>query len=259
MAFNTTNLMAKWNPVKPVTQTMGSLGSKIGPARTTASAGGTSSTSSGLHDEDYYYNRAKKDALELYERQKEDALEQWQREQKLSKTTIEKPVLPVGAPPATYSIPEYEPYIPGAAPSYTAPEWNEGAIESLTQRKARPGLRELRSQIQRVSGQRYDNPQVGRMTLRDALAGYGAGIGSVLGGASGAARGEYSQKYGIEADVAKTNYAGAMSQWGAENVARGQGALLNYQSELEKRKAGFETAWNKWKAGIGTTTTNKTV
>jgi len=173
-------------------------------------------------------------------------------------TSSTSAVMPSWDPPSTYDIPEYQPYIPGAAPTYAAPKWDEEAIESLTQRKARPGLRELRSQIQRVSGQRYDNPQVGRMTLRDALQGYGSGIGSVLSGAGNVARGEYGQKYGIEADVAKTNYGGQMAQWQGETAARSQGAMTNYQAELEKRRTGFQSAWDKWKSSIGSSTTSKT-
>lgn len=166
-------------------------------------------------------------------------------------TSTARTVMPSWTPPESYDIPEYTPYIPGATPSYSAPVWDEGAIESLTQRNAAPGLRGLREQVQKATNRKYENVQVGRMTLREALQGYGAGIGSVLGGAGTAARGEYGQKYGIEADVAKTNYGGMMAQWQGENVARSQEAMTNYQSELEKRKTSFNTAWDKWKSSIG--------
>ncbi len=218
------------------------------------------------------YEREKKDALEKWEREQKAAREtselEWEREQaadlskfnrekNLTTTSTSTPVIPPDSPPDMYVVPAYQPYIPGAAPTYAAPTWDEGAIGALTQQKAAPGLRELRNQVQRATRTSSDNPQVGRMTLRDALRGYGSGISSVLGGASSAARGEYGQKYGIQADVAKTNYGGAMSQWGAENVAKSQGALANFQADLDRRKTGFETSWNKWKAGIGTKTTQR--
>jgi len=168
------------------------------------------------------------------------------------------PVLPSWSPPEAYEIPEYQPYIPGAAPTYAAPEWDEGAISSLTQKRAAPGLRSLRQQVQRVTGRKYDSPQVARMTLREALQGYGSGIGSVLGGAGSVAHREYGQKYGAETEAARLSYGGQMAQWRGEIAARSQGALTNYQAELEKRRTGYQSAWDKWKASVGTTTTSTT-
>ncbi len=134
----------------------------------------------------------------LYERDKEDQLAAEKRALAVKKTTATSNVMPSFAPPSSYDIPTYEPYIPGKAPTYAAPTWDEGAIESLTQKKAAPGLRALRQQVQRVTGRRFDNPQVGRMTLREALQGYGSGIGTVLGSAGETALGEYGRRYGIE-------------------------------------------------------------
>jgi len=168
------------------------------------------------------------------------------------------PVLPSWSPPEAYEIPEYQPYIPGAAPTYAAPEWDEGAISSLTQKRAAPGLRSLRQQVQRVTGRKYGSPQVARMTLREALQGYGSGIGSVLGGAGSVALGEYGQKYGAETEAARLSYGGQMAQWRGETAARSQGALTNYQAELEKRRTGYQSAWDRWKASVGTTTTSTT-
>jgi len=173
-------------------------------------------------------------------------------------TSSTSAVMPSWEPPSTYDIPEYQPYIPGAAPTYAAPEWDEGAISSLTQKRAAPGLRSLRQQVQRVTGRKYDSPQVARMTLREALQGYGSGIGLVLGGAGSAALGEYGQKYGAETEEARTNYGGQMAQWQGETAARSQGAMTNYQAELEKRRTGYQSSWDKWKASVGTTTTSTT-
>jgi len=212
----------------------------------------------GIEDEKTQYARSRAEQERLYLRNKADEYQKWIREKNLVKTTTQAPSMPGWDPLSTYDVPEYQPYIPGAAPIYAAPTWDEGAIESLTQRKAAPGLRNLRQQVQRVTGRRYDNPQVARMTLREALQGYGAGIGSVMGSAGETAMGEYGKKYAIEADVAKTNYGGQMAQWQSETAAGSQGAMTNYQAELEKRRTGYQSSWDKWKASVGTTTTSTT-
>ncbi len=191
----------------------------------------------------------------LYERSKQDQLDAEDRALAVKKTTATTNVMPSWSPPGSYNIPEYTPYVPGKAPTYAAPTWDEGAIESLTQKKAAPGLRSLRQQVQRVTGRRYDNPQVGRMTLREALQGYGSGISSVMGSAGETALGEYGKRYAVAADVAKTNYSGAMARWSGETAARTEGARTNYQAELDKRKTAFNAAWDKWKASMGTKTT----
>ena len=209
-------------------------------------------------EQERLYLRNKAEEERLYKRGKTDEYQKWIREKNLVKTTTQAPSMPGWDPLSTYDVPEYQPYIPGAAPTYAAPTWDEGAIESLTQRKAAPGLRNLRQQVQRVTGRRYDNPQVARMTLREALQGYGAGIGSVMGSAGETAMGEYGKKYAIEADVAKTNYGGRMAQWQGETQARSEGARMNYQSELERRRTAFQSAWDKWKSSIGSSTTSTT-
>ncbi len=211
-----------------------------------------------VEDEQAIYNRNLATSDFQYARNLKDQIAAENRALSVKRTTTTSNVMPSWSLPESYDVPKYEPYIPGAAPTYTAPTWDEGAIENLTQQKASGGLRELRSQVQRVTGRKYYNAQVGRMTLREALQGYGAGVGSVLSGAGNVARGEYGQKYGIEADVAKTNYGGAMSQWSAANQAKSEGAKTNYQAELERRRTGFQASWDKWKSSIGSSTTSTT-
>ncbi len=203
---------------------------------------------------DFLYERSKQDQLDAEKRALQEKLDAEERALRVKKTTSTSSAMPSWNPPSSYDVPKYESYIPGTAPTYAAPTWDEGAIESLTQKKAAPGLRSLRQQVQRVTGRRYDNPQVGRMTLREALQGYGSGIGTVLGSAGETALGEYGRRYGIEADVAKTNYGGKMARWSGETAARTEGARTNYQAELEKRKTAFNAAWDKWKASTGTKT-----
>jgi hypothetical protein len=223
----------------------------------------------GIEDEQTMYarSRADKERLDaenrveserLYQRSKADEYQKWLREKNLVKTSTTETSMPSWDAPTSYDIPTYQPYIPGAAPTYAAPKWDDNAIESLTQKKAAPGLRNLRQQVQRVTGRRYDNPQVGRMTLREALQGYGSGIGSVMGSAGEVATGEYAKKYATQADEAKTNYGGAMAQWQGETSARSEGARSNYQADLDRRKTMFNAAWDKWKASTGTRTTSTT-
>lgn len=181
----------------------------------------------------------------------------------------------VTAPPPAYAVNFRE------MPTYSAPAWNESEIDTLAQKRAAPGLRQLRQQVQRVTGRRYDNPQVGRMTLRDALQGYGSGVSQVVGQAGATAAGEYGQKYArtsenarasyasevakadaynrYSTDVAKTNYQGSFAQWQAENQRLTDESKMRYGGEMAKWGAenasnermadrDYEGALAKWKA-----------
>lgn len=103
-------------------------------------------------------------------------------------------------------------------PSYNAPKWDEGAISDLTQKRSSAGVRALRQQMSRASASGYDNADVKRMTLRDALTGYGTALSSVMGEASEAAASEYGKKYGYEVDSAKTAYQGKLDVWQTEKA-----------------------------------------
>lgn len=120
---------------------------------------------------------------------------------------------PPGDEPTMADIPEFE-----------APEYDEAEISRLTQKRAAPGVRRLRGAVQMAMGGVYESPQIRRMTLRQALAGYGMGLESVMGGAGREAAGEYERRYGKEfaaermewqANVQRLSqiYAGAMSAW----------------------------------------------
>ena len=105
----------------------------------------------------------------------------------------------------------------GEAPTFAAPVRDEARIKELTSQKSAAGLRAMRAQIQKAMGQGYRNPNVKRMTLRDALAGYGQGIESVMTGAQTAASGEYQTEYASAYDVAaknwQTQYQSKMQDW----------------------------------------------
>ncbi|GAG88588.1 unnamed protein product, partial [marine sediment metagenome] len=109
-------------------------------------------------------------------------------------------------------------------PEFEAPEWDEEEISRIRQVRAASGIRRLRGAVQMAMGGAYESPQIKRMSLRQALAGYGMGLESVMGGAGREARGEYGEKYGREfegeqaewrANVQRIGlmYSGAMSAW----------------------------------------------
>jgi hypothetical protein len=74
---------------------------------------------------------------------------------------------------------------------YKAPVYDENKVRSMSQTELAPSLRGLRSSMQRISGMSSDNPNAKRMTLREALAGYGQGLQSAASGASSSARSAY--------------------------------------------------------------------
>ncbi len=98
----------------------------------------------------------------------------------------------------------------GELPTYERPEWDEGEITRLAQVRGAAGVRNLREAVQSVSRQRAENPNVQRMTLRDALKGYGEGLEAVMSGATQEARGEYGQRYAYEAQERQINYTTAV-------------------------------------------------
>jgi hypothetical protein len=91
-------------------------------------------------------------------------------------------------------------------PEFAAPARDEDRVKALTQQKSAAGLRAMRAQIQKAMGQGYRNANVKRMTLRDALAGYGQGVESVMSGAQSAAGQEYNQEYAKAYDTAGKNW-----------------------------------------------------
>lgn len=96
-------------------------------------------------------------------------------------------------------------------PEFLAPEREDQRVKELTQQKSAAGLRAMRAQIQKAMGQGYRNENVKRMTLRDALAGYGQGIESVMSGAQTQAEKEYNTEYAQKYDTAGKNWQTAVT------------------------------------------------
>jgi len=97
-------------------------------------------------------------------------------------------------------------------PEFNMPEWDEGEITKLTQKYAAPGVRSLRAQVQQAQAAPYENPNVKRMALRDALQGYGIGLEGVMAGAARSAAGEYGQKYATQAQEAQVRHEDVVKQ-----------------------------------------------
>ncbi|MEJ5360132.1 MAG: hypothetical protein WHT06_15840 [Desulfobacterales bacterium] len=106
------------------------------------------------------------------------------------------------------------------------------AMAALAQKAAAPGIRSLREAVQRAAIQTYENPNVRRMTLREALQGYGAGLEKVLGGAQQQARQEHMQELAVE----------------------NQQRQLNWRTQVERLMDSYNKAFNEYLASATKTT-----
>lgn len=114
-------------------------------------------------------------------------------------------------------------------PEMKLPPFDESRISELEQKAAAPGMRALRQSVREVQGKYYENPNVKRMTLRDALAGYGAGIENVMTGARREAQAQYEEEYRPQVQKAQMEYQ-----------AQVQGVMNQYQN-----------AWKDYMARLG--------
>jgi hypothetical protein len=186
--------------------------------------------------------------------------------------------VPVYKPPSYGAAPVYNAPQYRDLPTYTAPEWNEAEIDALTQKRASSGLRAMRQQVNRVSGMSADNPNMKRMTLRDALSGYGSGISNVMGSAAQVAAGEYGNKYArtsaneaaeyqseaakasafnqSAAESARMGYQGSMASWEAINNANQRAAEIGYSGELKGIEMNADVAKTNFLASADASKTN---
>jgi hypothetical protein len=200
-------------------------------------------------NEDYVFKRNR-----LARNEDADAL--WNKEHGLSTVTEQFTEMPSGRPPSIYEIPTMQSQgVGGGGTSssstggYTPPRWDEQKISALTQKRAAPGIRGLREQVQRATGKSYSNPQVGRMTLREALQGYGSGLSSILAGAGNAAVSEYGKQYDTESDAAKTNFMAGERRNEFNTTIHENQNNRQFQAELDRRKSQFDAEWDAWKSG----------
>jgi hypothetical protein len=135
---------------------------------------------------------------------------------------------------AVGDMPNYKP-VTFTPPTFSAPERSENRLRSLTQRAAAPGMRKLRTETQRaILGSASLPGAVRRMTIREALAGFGEGASQIMGGASRQGRSEYEAEYRDKYQEAVMNYQGQL-QAGMTNVsAQNAAEQAKYRAELER-------------------------
>ena len=113
---------------------------------------------------------------------------------------------------------------------YKAPEVNKRAIKAESQKIAAPGIRTLRETVQQAMGKNYENPNVRKMTLREALQGYGSGLEKVMSGANREARSSHMQELDLKRQEAQLNF-----------TAQNQAAMASYQNAWADYLKGSET------------------
>ena len=120
--------------------------------------------------------------------------------------------------------------------TFDAPEWDEREVSRMTQSKAAPGVRKLRSAVQRAMSTPYENPNVRAMTLREALGGFGLGLQGVMTGAESAAQAEYGRKY--------------QNQY--------QAKAMQYQTDVQAKMTQFQADFQNYLSQYTTETTQTT-
>lgn len=108
----------------------------------------------------------------------------------------------------------------GKRPEYEKPVWDEGEIRKISRKVQAPNIRQLRQQVQRVVAQQYENPNVRRMMLQNALQGYGIGLGKILAEGETQARSEYARKYSFDVQEAMAKYQAAWGEYMASATRR---------------------------------------
>lgn len=106
-------------------------------------------------------------------------------------------------------------------PEFQPPEYEEREVAQIAQRIAGPQVRRLRETTRAAITRRgpgYENPNVRRMTVRQALQGYGTGLEGIISGARRGAVAEYAQQYGPRVEAARMTYQArvqaSMAQYG---------------------------------------------
>ena len=128
------------------------------------------------------------------------------------------------------------PYTIGKLPTleydtFTAPTRDPNRISNLRARASGAGLRDLRRQTQRtIQGTSGMDATMRRMTLKDALMGYGSGVSKIMSSADRIAQSQYEQEYGDKYKESLLNYQTGISKKNAEYQARLQRLIYNAQN-----------------------------
>ena len=119
-------------------------------------------------------------------------------------------------------------------PTFVAPEMDKRKTRALTQKLAAPGIRTLRQTMQQAMGRNYENPNVRKLTLREALQGYGTGLEKVMSGAGREARSEQM----------------------AEIDLQRQQQMVNFQAQTAAAMQSYQNAWADYLKGEETVRTS---
>jgi len=128
------------------------------------------------------------------------------------------------------------PYTIGKLPTleyntFTAPTRDPNRISNLRARASGAGLRDLRRQTQQtIQGTSGMDATMRRMTLKDALMGYGSGVSKIMGQADRIAQNQYEQEYGDKYKESILNYQTGISKANTEYQARLQRLIFNAQN-----------------------------
>lgn len=129
-------------------------------------------------------------------------------------------------------------------PALTLPKIDPRRIAALQQQHAAPGIRSAREALQASVDDSSDNPNVRRMTLREALQGYGAGLGNVMEGAGRTARQEHGQEVELAGQEAMANWKMQHERAMADYNAKMQAYLRTMQTtQTDEQGGGGNTRW----------------
>jgi len=118
----------------------------------------------------------------------------------------------------------------GEMPTFKAPEMDKRALKAATQKLAAPGVRTLRETVQQAMGRHHENPNVRKMTLREALQGYGTGLEKVMSGAGREARSNQMAELDLQREAEMANFK-----------AQTNAAMQTYQNAWADYLKGEET------------------
>ena len=167
------------------------------------------------------------------------------------RTALAKPTMPSTSYGA---VKGFEGGIGGEGTTTTTPglpEYDMSKVESLAQRAAAPGVRSLRSAMQETQQGYYANPNVKRMTLRDALAGYGQGLENVMGGAYKTGAAIYGQEYGVQAQGAMQQRQIASQEAMQQKQIAAAESMQASSIASNERLAQYQNEWRAYLASLG--------
>jgi len=109
---------------------------------------------------------------------------------------------------------------------FDAPEYDRKRVSALAQKHGAPDRRLLRENISQVMAQDFENPNVRRTVLRDALTGYGRGLGQ----------------------LSQAAYASAVKEYQGEYDRQWKETHANWLAEQEKAKAEYQRIWDEYES-----------